>query len=151
MLTHDIYFSDYGRYMTVMNRYHRPDNPLFIPETGISELYARYIFAALGHQAIGFSPFGVDYTEYDNWPLGARRLTPEKLMPYALNYRLLRPMASRIAALSFAGKVWGVSQPENVTVQTLNLGKWRARIAYDRVHFSHRLKPPDKRRIKAAY
>ena len=40
--------------------YHRPDNPLWIPETGRDDSFAKFFFYALGDGAIGFSPFGVD-------------------------------------------------------------------------------------------
>ncbi|MGB0123512.1 MAG: beta-galactosidase, partial [Silvibacterium sp.] len=50
----DIYMSDYARYTKVLDLYHRPDNAMFVPETGNSPEYARYFFAALGHGTIGF-------------------------------------------------------------------------------------------------
>jgi hypothetical protein len=42
---------------------------------------ARMCFAALGHGAIGWSPFGLDYTKYASQPLGAPRVTEESLAP----------------------------------------------------------------------
>jgi beta-galactosidase GanA len=44
-------------------KYHRADNPLFLPETRGGEAGAANVFYILGeHGAIGFSPFGID-----NW------------------------------------------------------------------------------------
>ncbi len=44
-------------------KYHRADNPLFLPETRDGEAGAANVFYILGqHAAIGFSPFGID-----NW------------------------------------------------------------------------------------
>jgi len=60
LLAPDIYLGDSARYFKVLDLYRRPDNALFVPETGVSPEYARYFFAALGHGAIGFSPFGID-------------------------------------------------------------------------------------------
>ena len=37
----------------------------------------------LNPQAIGWSPFGIDFTRYSNWPLGARRMDAETLAPIA--------------------------------------------------------------------
>jgi beta-galactosidase GanA len=56
----DLYASDvYGW----ARRYHRPDNPLFLPETNGGTVGAANVFYILGeHAALGFSPFGVD-----NW------------------------------------------------------------------------------------
>jgi hypothetical protein len=45
--------------LKVLELYHRGDNALFVPETGGAG-NARFFFSALGLQAIGFSPFGVD-------------------------------------------------------------------------------------------
>lgn len=137
MLTPDIYMRDYTKYTTVLDQYHRPDNALFVSETGNDTQYARFIFAALGDQAIGYSPFGIDYTAYSNWPLGARKMDPKSLEPFALNYELLLPMASRIAALSFQGKVWGVSEPIHTHEQTLDLGSWRVHISYGLPEFGN--------------
>ena len=44
-----------------------------MPETG-GEGKARFFFAALGLQAIGFSPFGMDYTR----TRGAKRSKPRR-------------------------------------------------------------------------
>lgn len=137
MLTPDIYMRGYQKYTTVLDQYQRHDNPLFVSETGNDKPYARYIFAALGKQAIGYSPFGIDFTPYSNWPLGARKMNPESLAPFAMNYELLQPMASRIAALSFEGKVWGASEPTDTHEQTLDLGAWRVRISYGLPEFGN--------------
>jgi beta-galactosidase GanA len=54
----DLYQSNFASWS---NRYHRPDNPLFIPETNGAAAGAANVFYALGeHYALGFSPFAVD-------------------------------------------------------------------------------------------
>ncbi len=62
VLAPDIYDPAYSSYTYYLDHYSRPDNPLFIPETGNEPPYARYFFAVLGHGAFGFSPFGMDFT-----------------------------------------------------------------------------------------
>ena len=43
------------------NQYHRPDNPLWLPETNGGESGAGWVFYAVGeHSALGFSPFAID-------------------------------------------------------------------------------------------
>jgi hypothetical protein len=55
-------------------RYHRADNPLFLPETRDGEAGAENVFYILGeHAAIGFSPFGID-----NWATPATGDQAEK-------------------------------------------------------------------------
>jgi beta-galactosidase GanA len=132
----DIYMPDYERYARVLELYHRPDNALFVAETGNDAPYARYAFAALGQQAIGFSPFGVDYTGYSNYPLGAKVINRETLEPFARNYALLAPMAREIATLSFEGKVWGVAENPKEPQRQLELGKgWHATIGFGQEQF----------------
>src|SRR5262249_32014846 len=67
----DIYMAEYAKYIKVLELYGRKDNALFVPETGNSADYARYLFAAIGHGAIGWSPFGLDLTRYSNQGVGA--------------------------------------------------------------------------------
>ncbi|SDR16319.1 DUF5597 domain-containing protein [Pseudoxanthomonas sp. CF125] len=131
LLAPDIYMREYDKYTTVLDRYSRPDNALLVAETGNDTMFARYFFAALGQQAIGWSPFGIDYTRYSNWPLGAKRMSPESLEPFALNYRLVRPAARVLAKLSFEGKVHGVAEQAGQPVQTIKLNdRWNAVITY---------------------
>lgn len=126
----DIYMEDPARYTRVLDLYQRPDNPLFVAETGSKQPYARYLFAVLGHQAIGFSPFGMDFTGYSNFPLGARVVDSRTLAPFALEYGLIGPIAPQLAQLSFAGHLLGVAEDSAVHVQTLPLGRWRAVVSY---------------------
>jgi beta-galactosidase GanA len=126
----DIYLPEYAKYTAVLDRYSRADNPLLVGETGNAAPYARYLFAALGHGALGFSPFGMDYTGYSNWPLGARRVDADTIKPFALDYALLRPIASLVAKANYEGRVWGVSEPEQTHTQQLDLGDWTAQVGY---------------------
>ena len=55
LLAPDIYIDDFAG---VLEQYHRPDNPIFVPEARID---AGNLFVALGrYKAIGFSPFGIE-------------------------------------------------------------------------------------------
>ena len=62
ILCPDIYQNDSAKYLAVLDHYSRPDNTLFVPETGGTGNGSRMCFAALGRGAIGWSPFGLDYT-----------------------------------------------------------------------------------------
>ncbi|WP_426663744.1 DUF5597 domain-containing protein [Rhodanobacter aciditrophus] len=130
LIAPDIYLPEYAKYTAVLDRYRRADNPLFVAETSSAASYARYLFAALGHGAIGFSPFGMDYTGYSNWPLGAKKIDADTLEPFALDYALLRPIASLVARANVEGRVWGASEPEQTHTQQLDLGDWTAQVGY---------------------
>jgi hypothetical protein len=54
----DIYLPNFSYWA---NRYHRSDNPLFIPETGGGSPMGANLFYAVGENAaVGFSPFAID-------------------------------------------------------------------------------------------
>src|ERR1035437_5068143 len=118
----DIYQNDPAAYLKVLELYHRDDNPLFVPETGGAAAHAAFFFSALGLQAIGFSPFGTDYTNPRN--------PPESLAPTARNYRLIAPMAREIARLNFEGKLQAVAEEKGKVTQTLAFGPWNAVVTY---------------------
>ncbi|PZQ26927.1 MAG: glycoside hydrolase [Stenotrophomonas acidaminiphila] len=131
LLTPDIYMPEYTHYTTVLDRYARPDNALFVSETGNRDEYARYFFSALGEQAIGWSPFGVDFSHYTNWPLGAKKVDPETLASFALNYAIVRPAAGVIAQASFEGKVRGTAEQPGQPVQTVKIDdRWNMVVTY---------------------
>ena len=112
LLAPDIYMDDYAKVERVLELYQRADNPLLVPEISNAPEYARFFFLALGHRTIGFAPFGIDYTGFVNFPLGAKRLNEEALAPFAMNYRLVGPMMRELAQLSFDGKIQGRRREE---------------------------------------
>jgi beta-galactosidase GanA len=162
MLSPDIYFRDYKAVDKVLELYSRPDNALFVAEIGNDQPFARYFFSTLGYQGIGFAPFGMDDTDYVNYPLGTKTMNDEAIEHFAQNYRLLAPMAREWAKMSFAGKVWGVAEPVDTNAtnekiwnaeatpeeqkaeaaknaanytQLLDLGLWDAEVTYGRHMF----------------
>ena len=138
----DMISPDYARdaagYIKMLEIYGRNDNPLFIPETGGSP---RFFFFALGHQAIGFSPFGLDFTRIKEIP-DAARPKEELLPPWALTgtkefvapfgpiYRMIAPMAREIARLNYEGKLQAVAEEQGKVTQTLSFGAWEATVSY---------------------
>ena len=162
MLSPDIYFRDYKAVDKVLELYSRPDNALFVAEIGNDQPFARYFFSTLGYQGIGFAPFGMDDTDYVNYPLGTKTMNDEAIEHFAQNYRLLAPMAREWAKLSFERKVWGVAEPVDTNAtnekiwnaeatpeeqkaeavknaanytQLLDLGLWDAEVTYGRHMF----------------
>ncbi len=120
ILAPDIYQNDTAKYLAVLDHYSRPDNPLFVPETRGTGDASRMCFAALEHGAIGWSPFGLDYT----------RATPQELVPVGMNYRMLEPIMREVARLNFEGKVQAVEEEAGQPAATLDFGAWRAVISF---------------------
>lgn len=131
----DIYMEQNEQVMKVLDLYHRTDNPLFVPEFRNKPEDARYFFSALGRQAIGFSPFGTDFTGYSNAPLGGPAATEEGLAPFAMNYKLIAPMQRKIARLNSEGKLQAVAEAKGKPSQVLNFGTWDAVVSYGQPQF----------------
>lgn len=123
MIGPDIYSTDSGFYRNEMRTYERPDNPLWIPETGSGDSFAKFFFYALGDGAIGFSPFGVDHPEGPNPRFGP----PEA---HARNFALIAPMDREIARLEFAGKVKTAVEEPGKATEELDFGDWQATVAF---------------------
>ena len=119
----DIYSDDSGLYRDVVAAYHRPDNALWIPETGRSDSFAKFFFYALGDGAIGFSPFGVDQS---GWNI----LGDEPWKAHANNFALIGPMDREIAQLEFDGKLKTSVEERGQATQEIDFGSWQATVAY---------------------
>ena len=143
LLTPDIYMPEYKLYTTVLERYARADNPLFVSETGNRGEYARYLFPALGHDGIGWSPFGMDYTPYSNYPLGAKETTLESIAPFKLGYALVNQGMREFAKASSQGKLHGTAEEPGQPTQLLKLNdRWNATITYGVPQFWFVGEPP---------
>lgn len=123
MIDPDIYADDSLFYRETMKAYHRPDNPLWIPETGRGDSFGKFFFYALGEGAIGFSPFGVDQT---GWNI----LGDEKWAAHSRNFALIGPMDREIAQLQFDGKLKTAVEEPGQATQELDFGDWQATVAF---------------------
>jgi hypothetical protein len=128
VLAPDNYTNDPVAYLKVLDLYHRDDNPLFVPETG-GPNNPRFFFSALGLQAIGFSPFGLDYTR-ERAPADPSHSREEALAPWAMNYALIGPMMRDVARLNFEGKLQAVAEEQGKPTQVLPFGLWNAVVSY---------------------
>ncbi len=142
ILAPDIYMNDHAKVQRILELYGRPDNPLFIPEISNAPEYARFFFSALGQQAIGFAPFGVDYTGAENFPLGAKQVNEETLKPFALNYQLVGPMMRELAQLALDGKLKTATEQKGTPAQKLDLGGWKVDVIYGVGQFGFGNNPP---------
>jgi len=123
MIGPDIYTNNSAFYRALIKAYHRPDNPLWIPETGRDDSYGKFFFYALGEGAIGFSPFGVDQS---GWNI----LGDQPWKAHANNFALIGPMSREIAQLEFEGKLKTAVEEPGQTAQELEFGGWQATVAY---------------------
>jgi hypothetical protein len=123
MIGPDIYSDDSDFYRDLIRAYRLPDNPLWIPETGRSDNFAKFFFYALGDGAIGFSPFGVDQS---GWNI----LGDEPWKAHANNFALIGPMSREIAQWEFDGNLKTSVEEPGHAQQELDFGDWQADIAF---------------------
>jgi beta-galactosidase GanA len=135
VLAPDIYMHEFPAYVRTLELYGRPDNALFVPETANTRENPRMLFEVLGRGGIGFSPFGLDYTGYTNFPLGAPKIDAEAVEGFALGYKLVGPQMRELAKLSLEGKLHGAAEPIDKHEQTIPLGDWTATVSYGRAQF----------------
>ncbi len=118
----DIYLPDFK---AVTASYHRSGNPLFIPEARGGAVGAANAFWAIGqHDAMGFSPFGID---------GIPGMTPEngpREDPLGASYALLAELAPMITKYNGTGKTAGILQDSD-QAQSILLGDYRLNIQFN--------------------
>ena len=123
VLAPDFYSEDRSLFHEVVAAYHRDDNALFIPETGLAKQFGHYFFYALGHGAIGFSPFGVDFTDWT--------IHDEKIPSYlSENFALLAPIAGTLAQLNYEGKLQTAVEEKGEARQRIHFAGLDAVISY---------------------
>ena len=140
MIGPDIYTDNSQFYRQTVAAYRRADNPLWIPETGRDDSFAKFFFYALGQGAIGFSPFGVDKSGWNI--LGD---TPWK--SHSNNYALIGPMSREIANLEFEGKLKTAIEEPGQATQELDFGEWQATVSFG---FPQAGRPPRSRHERRA-
>lgn len=116
-LAPDFYSNDFELFKDVVKVYARPDNALFFPENGITAHFGRDLYYALGHGAIGFAPFGIDYTD---WTL-KRRGMPEG---FGTDFAVLASMGDVLAQGVLQGKLKTMVEATGVV---------RSKVAFDDV------------------
>lgn len=119
----DMYTTDSKFYRQVLRTYARPDNALWIPETGRSDGFAKFLFYALNDGAIGFSPFGVDE---NGWNI----VGDEVWKAHARNFALLAPMSDAVARYELEGRLkTAVEEPAEAN-QEMAFSGWEATVGF---------------------
>jgi beta-galactosidase GanA len=141
IITPNIYLRD-AAYLKTLDLYARNDNPLLVVETSNDASFAKYLFSVIGRGGLGFAPFGIDYTGYNNYPLGSAEPAEKSIQPFAEEYKLFAPMVREIARLNFEGKIKTAIEEKSVTSQSLDFGKWQVDVSYGVPEFGFGNNPP---------
>ena len=120
VLAPDFYSDDFTLFRRIVATYGRADNPLFFPESHFDAFFGRYLFYALGHGAIGFSPFGIDRPMQTGLPNPQGVTAPAAVNPVE-NYVLFHPIEQQIAQLNLEGKLFTAVEEKGSPRQSIHL------------------------------
>jgi beta-galactosidase GanA len=126
----DVYEPASNKVEATLALFQRPDNPLLVPEIGNAPGYARFAYAVLGRGALGFAPFGIDYANYSNFPLGAKATDKTMVEPFGQIYAAWRPMQRQWARWAYEGRTHGVAEGDDRAAQTVALNNWTATVSF---------------------
>jgi beta-galactosidase GanA len=126
----DLYVPQSNAISANLERFQRRDNALFVPEMGNAATYARQVYQILGRGALGVAPFGVDYADYVNFPLGSKSNDKTMAEPFGKIFAVFRPMARQWAKWAFEGRTHGVAESDDRKPQAIALGNWKATVSF---------------------
>jgi beta-galactosidase GanA len=120
----DIYMGESHKVNAVLAQFQRPDNALFVPEMGNATYYARYLLQILGRGAIGVAPFGVDYADYSNYPLGSKLKDKSMAEPFGKIYEAFGSLAPLWGQWALEGRTYGLAEGDDRKRQPLEMRNW---------------------------
>jgi beta-galactosidase GanA len=126
----DIYSPESEQVNANLRLFQRPDNALWVPEIGTKPAYGRYLYAMLGRGAVGVSPFGIDYFNYTNYPLGTTATDKTLVEPFERVYRMFAPIQRLWAQWAFDGRTRGIAEGDDRKPQQLDFPGWTAKLTY---------------------
>ena len=121
----DIYVGSSEGYRFECEAYNRPDNPLFVPESGRAGANARNMFYALGrYDAIGYFCFGIESM------LDVEGNVRPESEPVAASFRAARAAIPLLLEHQGTGRVHAIVQEEGAVEQYLDLGEYIGWVRY---------------------
>ena len=137
----DIYNPESVQFDATLDKFQRPDNPLLVPEMGHAAGYGRYVYQVLGRGSLGIAPFGIDYTDYTNFPLGTKATGKSIVEPFAETYAVFGSMQRLWARWAFEGRTHGIAEGDDRKERTMALGAWTATVSFREWQFGERSWP----------
>jgi hypothetical protein len=126
----------------IVRAFHRPDNPLFIPEgLGIGSGVANVFYAVGAQQGLGYSVFGIDNTvRLIMFPPVMGAAPPEDLprLPLARGYAALRELTPLILAHQATGTIDAAWLNPTQPSQDIELGGYRLHVELRRTFWDQK-------------
>ena len=126
----DIYNPEWRKFVATLDKFQRADNALAVPEMSNAAEYVRYAYLVIGRGAINFSPFGIDYADYSNFPLGHKATDKTMTAAYGKIFGAFRAMERQWSKWAFEGRTYGVAEGDDRQPQKLALKGWNATISF---------------------
>jgi hypothetical protein len=127
----DIYKRNYVQYLEEATPYSRPDNPLFIPETGRDLVFCKSMFHVIGDlKGIGVSVFGVEGGD-DNSAI------PESLQDLAATYRIVAGAMPLLTAAKKYGKLLSAVEQDGAATVVLDFGEYEAMAQFGPMNYGY--------------
>jgi len=115
----DIYIENPDLFCSVCAAYQRPDNALFVPESGNSLANSLNIFDAIAkYQAIGYATFGVESI------LNSEGEPRPEALPLIESFQSISAVLPLIRRLWGSGQIYGITQREFVSEQRIDFGDY---------------------------
>ena len=138
----DLYNPSSAQIDATLAKFQLADNPLWVPEMSHAPGYGRIVYDVLGRGSLGIAPFGIDYTSFTNFPLGAKEAGgPAIVEPFAASYAVFGSMDRLWARWAFEGRTRGVAEGEDRKDQTIALGAWTATVSFQEWQFGEKSWP----------
>jgi beta-galactosidase GanA len=137
----DIYNPESVQFDATLDKFQRPDNPLMVPEMSHAAGYGRYVYQVLGRGSLGIAPFGIDYTDYTNFPLGTKAIGKPIVEPFAETYAVFASMQRLWARWAFEGRTHGIAEGDDRKDRTLAMNGWTATVSFREWQFGEKSWP----------
>lgn len=128
----DLYSPDFYGWA---QQYHRPDNPLLLPETRGGEAGAANVFYAVGEDAaLGFSPFGID-----NWaePYGDPKQAAAGEEALKTSYEALNAAMPKLLEAQAKGTIHGFVLDKERPEAMFVMGPYQVEVSLDQIFGTH--------------
>jgi hypothetical protein len=121
----DVYDTNTAAFRTLCERYNRPDNALFVPETGGTATHARHMFYVLGeYGGLGISTFGI------RPPQAGENAAARDLHEITANFRQLGPALPELLALRQTGNVRAAVEEEGLANVVVAFDRFEAQARF---------------------
>ncbi|MEK8033848.1 DUF5597 domain-containing protein [Ideonella sp. DXS29W] len=134
----DIYNPASAQVSATLGHFQRRDNALWVPEIGNAAVYARFLYEVIGRGALGVSPFGLDYADYSNFPLGSKLTDQRMVEPFGKVFAAFRPIQRQWAQWAFEGRTRGVAEGDDGADQLITFKGWKARVSFGQWQFGEK-------------